>query len=200
MFHHASEIKHCRMVWGYRDSTGAFRAHTRIADAVHFNHPEGIQIGDHVYIGPYSILDGTGGLVIETGCQIGPWVGLFTHSSHIAIRLYGSHFTDIPETDKKGFIVRPLRIGKYTFIGAATQVFPGGSIGHGAYIAPHSTIRQMVPDFAMIEGNGRIVGDTRDLDKRYLTDPQIRLWYEEWQKDEASPAKEIAPFPYPQVM
>jgi len=73
-----------RMVWGYKDSTGEWRKRTRISDTVFFYHPERITIADNVFVWHYSIIDGTGGLKIGEGSQIGAWVGIFTHSSHIA--------------------------------------------------------------------------------------------------------------------
>ena len=89
-----------RMVWGYGDASGDWRAKTRISDTVYFNHPEKIFIEDNVYIGHFSILDGTAELSIEEGVQLAGWNGIYTHSSHISIRLYGEHYQEIPEDER----------------------------------------------------------------------------------------------------
>jgi len=101
------QIKAPRMVWGYNDSTGRWQDRTRISDTVSFYRRENIHIGDNVYIGHFCILDGTSDLIIEEGVQLAGWNGVYTHSSHVAIRLYGKHYQDIPELHKTGY-----KIGK----------------------------------------------------------------------------------------
>ncbi len=172
-----------RMIWGYMDSNGEWRERTRISDTVFFYHPERIRISDNVFIWHYTILDGTGVLTIEEGCQIGVWVGIFTHSSHIAIRLYGNHYQEVPENLKKGYVIRPVSIGKYTFIGAGSMILPGVKIGKGVLVSAVSIVSKDIEDYAIVSGNpAEVIGDTRRLDQRYLEDPQILAWYEEWQR------------------
>lgn len=170
------------MIWGYRDASGELRKRTRISDTTFIYHPENIRISDNVFVWHYTILDGTGGLEIGEGTQIGAWVGIFTHSSHIAIRLYGDHYQEIPEAEKKGYPTAPVKIGKYVFIGAGAKVLPGVRIGDGALISAGALITKNVDAFQIISGNpAEVVGDTRALDKRYLKDPQLQEWYGAWQ-------------------
>jgi acetyltransferase-like isoleucine patch superfamily enzyme len=177
-------IKAPRMTIGYEDSTGVWKANIRISDTVFFDHSERIVIHDNVFIWHYSILDGTGGLIIEEGCQIGAWVGIFTHSSHMAIRLYGAHYHESEGEQKRAYPIAPVRIGKYTFVGAGAKILPGVTIGKGAIIAAGSIISKNVGDFQIVSGNpAEVIGDTRRLDKRYLKDPALRGWYEEWQRE-----------------
>lgn len=172
-----------RMIFGYVDSTGEFRSRTRISDTVFFYHPERIKIGDNVFVWHYTILDGTGGLVIDEGCQIGAWVGIFTHSSHIAIRLYGRHYQEVPEDLKNGYVIDSVTLGRYSFIGAGSQIFPGVKIGKGALVSAGSFVKKNIDDYSIVSGNpAEIIGDTRRLDKRFLRDQAILAWYEEWQK------------------
>lgn len=175
-------LKAPRMIWGYRDSSGELRKRTRVSDTAFLYHPENIRISDNVFVWHYTILDGTGGLEIEEGAQIGAWVGVFTHSSHIAIRLYGDHYQEIPESEKRGYPTAPVRIGKYVFVGAGAKILPGVTIGDGALISAGAMVSKNVDSFQIAIGNpAKIVGDTRDLDKRYLKDPQLREWYGAWQ-------------------
>ena len=182
--------KQPQMVWGYHNCDGSYRPRTRISDTVFFYHKEKINIADNVFIGHYTILDGTGGIEIEEGAQIGVWVGIFTHSSHIAIRIYGNHYQEIPEAQKKGYPIAPVKIGKYSFIGASSKILPASSkilpgvkIGKGVIVAADSTVKEDVPDFMIVSGNpAKITGDTRKLDQRYIRDLKIRQYYEEWQK------------------
>ena len=172
-----------RMIWGYQDSSGLWRDKSRISDTVFIYHPERIKIEDNVFVWHYTLLDGTGGLEVGEGSQIGAWVGIFTHSSHIAIRLYGRHYQEVPEIEKKGYPIAPVKIGKYVFVGAGAKILPGVSIGDGALIAADSIITKNLSAFEIVSGNpASVVGDTRKLDQRYLKDPQLLEWYSEWQK------------------
>lgn len=173
-----------KMLWGYSDSTGGWQARTRISDTVSFHSRENIHISDNVFIGHFSILDGTKDLVIEEGVQLAGWNGIYTHSSHIAIRLYGDHYQKIPELQKTGYKIGKVSIGRYAFVGAGAKIFSGVSIGKGALIAANSVVTRNIEDFQVVSGNPAIVvGDTRKLDAKYLEDPQLREWYEEWQKN-----------------
>ena len=172
-----------RMVWGYKDASGEWREKTRISDTVFFYHQESINIGNNVFVWHYTIIDGTGGVEIGEGAQIGAWVGIFTHSSHISIRIYGHHYQEIPESEKKGYVVKPVKIGKYVFIGAGAIIFPGVEIGDGALVSAGAFVTKNVKPFEIVSGNPvNVIGDTRALDKRYLKDSTIKSWYDEWQK------------------
>lgn len=173
-----------KMLWGYSNSTGEWQARTRISDTVSFYRRENIYIADNVFIGHFSILDGTNDLVIEEGVQLAGWNGIYTHSSHIAIRLYGDHYQNIPELQKTGYQMGNVSIGRYAFVGVGAKIFSGVSIGKGSLIAANSVVTRNIEDFQIVSGNPAVaIGDTRKLDAKYLKDPQLREWYEEWQKN-----------------
>ena len=178
-------LKQPRMLWGYQDASGLWRVRTRISDTVFLYHPERIFIEEDVFVWHYTILDGTGGLHIGQGSQIGAWVGIFTHSSHVAIRLYGHHYQGIPEDEKIAFSIEPIKIGRFVFVAAGAKILPGVVIGDGALIAAGSVVSENVESFQIAAGNpATIVGDTRKIDQRHLqTHPELRSWYEEWQNN-----------------
>lgn len=180
----ARKRKSPRMLYGYSDSTGDWRPRVRMSDSVFLYHPDKIEIEDNVFVWHYTILDGTGGIKIGTGSQIGAWVAVLTHSSHIAIRLYGDHFNEVPESEKKGFKVAPVNIGRYVFLGAKVIILPGVSIGDGAIVSAGSIVKDDVGPFEIVAGNpASVVGNAKDLDKKYLDDPTLMEWYQEWQSD-----------------
>jgi acetyltransferase-like isoleucine patch superfamily enzyme len=181
--HIIEKAKTPSMVWGFQDSNGEWRPRTRISDTVFMNHPERIRIDDNVFIGHYTILDGTGYLEICEGAQLAAWNGIYTHSSHIAIRIYGNHYQEVPEQEKKGYRTRPVKIGKYVFVGAGAKILSGVNVGNGALIAAGSIVTRDVGKFEIVSGNpAKVIGDTRNLDKPYLRDPKLLEWYNEWQK------------------
>ncbi|MCI0553871.1 MAG: acyltransferase [Anaerolineae bacterium] len=170
-----------RMLFGYENVDGIYQDKTRLSDTVFLYHPEKINIANNVFVWHYTILDGTGGLKIGEGTQIGAWVGIFTHSSHIAIRLYGAHYQDVPEVEKKGYPVTPVKIGKYVFVGAGSKILPGVTIGDGSLISAGSLVNKDVNAFEIVAGNpAKVIGNTRNLDSEYLEDPQLKSWYMEW--------------------
>ncbi len=176
-------IKEPKMLWGYLDSTGEWRPKTRISDTAYLYHPERIKIDNNVFIWHYSILDGVGGLEIHEGSQIGAWVGIFTHSSHMAIRLYGDHYHEVSENDKQAYPIKGVSIGKYSFVGAGSRILPGVKIGNGVLVSTGALVSKNVPDYKIVSGSpSEIIGDTRDLDKKYIEkDESLARWYNEWQ-------------------
>lgn len=171
--------KQPRMVWGWRDASGNWLPKVRISDTAYLGHLSQIQLSDNVFIGHYTLLDGTGGITIGEGSQMAAWSGIITHGSHLAIRLYGSSYTEVAEDDKKAYPKKPVVIGRYVFIGAAAKILPGVTIGDGALISAGAIVHKDVPAYAIVSGNpAEIVGDVRTLDKRYLEMyPELRETY-----------------------
>lgn len=180
-----------RMVGGWISADGQWREHCRVSNSTAFFAPERMVIGDHVFIGHFSVIDATYGLSIGEGCQIGFFTGIFTHSSHAAIRLYGRAYVDTAE--KKAYFTAPVVIGDYSFIGAHATLLPGTRIGRGSIVSAYSLVKGEHPDFAILSGNPAVVvGDTRTLDERLLTQhPELREHYESWVAAGASPAGEV---------
>jgi acetyltransferase-like isoleucine patch superfamily enzyme len=169
---------------GYIDASGEFRPDTRVSDSCSIYRPERVFIGDNVYVGHFTVLDGSERLTIGEGTQISAWAGVLTHSSHVAIRLYGRHYLDVPEADKKGYRLAPVTIGKYVFVGVGAKILAGVTIGDGALVSPNSIVRDDVEPFMIVAGDPAVVvGDTRELDKPYLQEDQcLERWYREWQE------------------
>ena len=170
-----------RMVGGWVSAEGQWRAHSRVSNSTAFFAPERMSLGDHVFIGHFSVIDATYGLRIGEGCQIGFFTGIFTHSSHAAIRLYGRSYVDTPE--KKAYFTAPVEIGDYSFIAAHATVLPGARIGRGSIVGAYSLVnRGDYPDFAILAGNPAVViGDTRKMDERFLSQhPELRPHYDAW--------------------
>lgn len=176
------------MVYGIKDRvSGRFRKLTRISSTAILANPEKIALGDNVWIWHHSIIDGSNGVTIGEGAQIGAWVGVFSHGSHIAVRIHGNNYIRVPREARSGYARGAVSIGAYSFIGAAAIILPGVSIGKGALIGTGSVVSTNIPDFGIARGNpAKLVGDTRKLDEKYFSDPAIIETYfdrealEEW--------------------
>jgi len=169
-----------QMQKGYRLANGTCLKQTRISNTTVIVHPELLELGDNVFIYHFSILEASNGLTIGEGCQIGGWVGIFSHSSHISIRLYGREYQQ--HQDLKGYIKGPVVVGDYTFIGPHSVIMPNTVIGKGCIVAAHSYLNGQYPDFSIISGSpARIIGDTRKVDqafiKKYI---ELQPLYDEW--------------------
>lgn len=182
------------MVYGYYDlASRTFRKYTRMSSTATIMNKRALAVGDHVWVWHYSILDATEGLIIEEGCQIGAWVGIFTHGSENAIRLLGKQFVHIPNTERKGYTRGSVQIGAYTFVGAGSVILPGVTIGKGCLIGTGSLVAKDIPDFSIVVGQpGKVVGSTIEMDAKLFGaaavpdgyaqtyyDPQALLWIQE---------------------
>lgn len=173
------EMKQPKMIRGYYSLKGKFLSRTRISDTVFMYHKNKIDICDNVFVWHYTILDGTGGITIGEGTQIGAWVGVFTHSSHLAIRLYGNSYMNTPEIEKKAYPIKEVEIGCYVFIGARAIVMPGVKIGDYALIGAGAIVDSDIPKYSIVKGNpAKVVGDVRRMDEKYLKiHPELRQTY-----------------------
>lgn len=169
-----------RMVGGFIRGDGLYLPHTRISNSTVITDRRKLQIEDHVFIGHFSVVDASFGLKIGEGCQIGFFTGLFTHSSHAAIRLYGRAYVTTPE--KAAYFTAPVEVGAYSFVGAHATLLPGTKIGRGSLVSAGSVVKGEFPDFAILAGApAKVVGDTRELDAPLLEQhPELKPHYAAW--------------------
>jgi acetyltransferase-like isoleucine patch superfamily enzyme len=168
------------MVGGFVRGDGVYLPHTRLSNACYLFARDSLDVGDHVFIGHFSVLDATYGLSIGEGCQIGFFTGIFSHSSHVAIRLYGRQY--VRERHKKAFFTAPVAIGEYSFIGAHATILPGTKLGRGSLVSAYSLVSGSHPDFAILAGQpAKLIGDTRKIDARLLNEhPELQAHYRDW--------------------
>lgn len=170
------------MVLGYTTKNN-YLPHTRISNTTEIIDSNQLDIENNVFIGHFNFIDASGGLSIEEGCQVSNYVSILTHSSHIAIRLYGNQY--IKYNGKHiGYLKDAVRIGKYTFIGPHSTIMPGANIGKGSIVSAYSYVKAGIyPDFSILAGNpAQIIGNTYDdIDKHYLEQNQyLKDLYNEW--------------------
>jgi len=167
------------MVYGYWNApTRSFRRLTRVSSTAVLVDKSKIDLGDGVWVWHHSIIDGSNGVRVGDGVQIGAWVGIFSHSSHVAIRLHGRDYINVDKHSRLGYVRAPVEIGEFSFIGAGACVLPGVTIGRGCLVAAGAVVSRDVPDFAIVAGNpAKVIGSTIDLDRRYFDDPVVQESY-----------------------
>jgi len=170
------------MVYGFIHK-GNYYKRTRISSNVVILGRNNLNIEDNCWVWHHSILDATNGITIGRGSQIGAWVGIFTHSSHIAVRLYGEKYIEVPKEKRIGYERGSVEIGEYSFIGAGSFVLPGVKIGKGCVVAAGSIVSKSVPDFSIVAGSpAKVIGSTWALDIKFFDNKTVQECYFDQEK------------------
>lgn len=109
-----------------------------------------VEIGDHVWIGPYTLLEGANApLRIGNYVTINSGVMIYTHDST-------KHYVS---GGKSPFDKGPVTIGNYTVIGTQSMVSCNVQIGEHCIVAAQSFVNRDIPDFSIAAGTpARIIG------------------------------------------
>jgi len=110
-----------------------------------------IRVGRHVYIGPYVVIYGQGGV------EIGDHTLIATHScilsSNHAIPARDGLIRNHPD------VLLPTRIGRDVWLGAGVRVLGGVTIGDGCIVGAGAVVTKDLPQFAIAQGvPARVVG------------------------------------------
>lgn len=92
-------------------------------------------VGRHTWIGPFTLLDGSGGLTIGDYCSVSAGVQIYTHDT---VKWAISGGAVVPEPSRTS-------IGSRCYIGPNTIVAKGVTIGDGCIIGANSLVLSDVP-------------------------------------------------------
>ena len=101
------------------------------------------EIGEGTWIGAFTVIDGSGGLVIGRGCDISSGVQIYTHSSAKRC-VSGRRFAEVER--------EPVRIGDRVFIGAGAVINMGVEIGDEAVIGAGAVVTSDVAPRTVVAG------------------------------------------------
>lgn len=108
------------------------------------------RIGEGTWIGAFTVIDGSGGLQIGSGCDISSGVQIYTHSS-MRRCVSGRRHADVDRA--------PVRIGDRVFIGAGAIVNMGVTVGDEAVIGAGAVVTRDVPSRTVVGGvPARVIG------------------------------------------
>lgn len=137
----------------------------RIGAGVGIRNPETFEIGDGVFIGAHSYLQGRAGGRCRIGA--GSWIGpqSYFDARNLVLgervgwgpgaRVLGSTHTGIPTdvpiiaTDLE---IKPVRVGDWADIGVGAVLLPGVTVGHGAIVGAGAVVAADVPPMAVVAG------------------------------------------------
>lgn len=110
------------------------------------------EIGDDVWIGAFTVIDGSGGLTIGHGCDISAGAQIYTHST--VARCLSDRAQPIER--------QPTRIGRNVHVGANAVVLMGCDIGDFSVVGAGAVVKQgtAAPPFSLLVGvPARVVVD-----------------------------------------
>lgn len=108
-----------------------------------------VSVGTNTWIGPFCILDGSGGLTIGSNCSISSGVQIYSHDT-VRWAVSGG---------KEPYAYAPTSIGSNVYIGPGTIIGKGVTIGDRAVIGAQSLVLSDVPEGSKAYGSPcRVVG------------------------------------------
>ena len=111
------------------------------------------EVGSDCWIGPFCILDGSGGLTIGDWVTISSGVHIYTHDSVRRALSAG----------REPILRAPVRIGSQVYLGPNCLVGKGVTIGKQCVVGAFSFVNRDVPDGSIVVGQpARIVGTVED--------------------------------------
>ena len=123
-----------------------------------------VSIGKNTWIGPYTILDGSGGkLSIGEFCSISSGVQIYTHNTVKWALTKG----------KSEFEKKSVRIGDCCYIGPNSIIGMGSSIGKCSVIGSLSFVNSKIPPYSIAFGSpakivGKVIVKGKKVEFKYL--------------------------------
>jgi serine acetyltransferase len=108
-----------------------------------------VAVGPRTWVGPFTLLDGSGGLTIGENCSISAGVHLYSHDTVQWALTNGAADT----------VRSPTTVGDCCFIGPNAIVVQGVTVGNRCVIGAQSFVDRDLPDFSIAIGApARVVG------------------------------------------
>lgn len=108
-----------------------------------------VKVGSNTWIGPFVVLDGSGGLSIGSYCSVSAGVQIYTHDT-VDHAISGG---------KLPYVHAPTRIGDNCYIGPGAIIAKGVTIGSGSVIGANSLVLADIPAGTKAYGTPcRVVG------------------------------------------
>lgn len=118
-----------------------------------------VKVGKKCWIGPFTIIDGSGGLSIGDNCTISAGAHIYTHDN-LKQTLSGGK---LPMEHKA------VSIGNCTYVGPQSIITKGVNVGNHCVIASNSFVNKSIEDYSIVAGNpakliGKVIMKENDIE------------------------------------
>lgn len=111
-----------------------------------------VKVGKNTWIGPFTILDGSGGLEIGDNCSISAGVQIYSHDT-VKWAITGG---------KAEYEREQVKIGNCCYIGPQTVVAKGVTIGDHTVIGAKSFVNKSIPPYSIACGvPAKVIGKVK---------------------------------------
>jgi acetyltransferase-like isoleucine patch superfamily enzyme len=101
-----------------------------------------VSVGENTWIGPFTLLDGTGGLEIGSNCSISSGVQIYSHDTvHWAV-----------SGGVAPYEYAPVSIGDCCYIGSQTVIAKGVTVGEHSVVGACSFVNRSLPAYTIAVG------------------------------------------------
>lgn len=101
-----------------------------------------VRVGEGTWIGPWVLLDGSGGLSIGSGCDVSAGAQIYSHDTVERVLSEG----------RREVARAPVRIEDHCHVGAAAVVLKGVTIGHHSVVGASALVNRDVPPLTIVAG------------------------------------------------
>lgn len=101
-----------------------------------------VKVGKECWIGPNTILDGSGGLVLGNYCTISAGVHIYTHDN----------VKQTLSSKKLPIERKPINIGNNVYVGPNAVILKGVTIGNNIIIGAFAFVNKDIPDNTIVMG------------------------------------------------
>lgn len=121
-------------------------------------------VGENTWIGPFTILDGSGGLRIGSNCSISAGVHIYSHDT-VSWAVSGG---------VKPYEYAPVNIGDNCYVGPNAVITRGVTIGSGSIIGAGALVLEDIPPGSKAYGNPCKVTGLVNLSRRGSENSALR--------------------------
>lgn len=113
-----------------------------------------IDLGRNVFLGPYTVIYGHGGVTLGDDCLIAMHCRIL--SSNHTIAPFGTPIRTLPDE------LRPTKIGRDVWLGAGVTVLGGVTLGDGCIVGAGAVVTKDIPAGAIAYGAPAVVRGWRE--------------------------------------